>query len=53
MREKLWGKARNYFETCLSIKPSALVYVELGKLAEKLNNKEEALHYYRKAATFT
>src|SRR3990167_3766296 len=40
MREKLWGKARNYFETCLSIKPSALVYVELGKLAEKLNNKE-------------
>ncbi|MDX1518600.1 MAG: heme biosynthesis HemY N-terminal domain-containing protein [Gammaproteobacteria bacterium] len=48
LRNKLWGKARMYFEECLSIKPSPELYRELAGLLEKLGEKERAAKCYQK-----
>jgi HemY protein len=46
---RLWGKAQNYFEICMRLQESAIVFKELGQLMELLNRKDAALEYYRKA----
>ncbi len=52
IRERLWGKAREYLLQNLSIKPTAATYQALGEIAEASNDKETALKYYRHAALF-
>lgn len=44
---QLWGKARSYLEASLAERPNTEAYVELAKLLEKLEYKEDAMHYYR------
>jgi len=47
LRCKLWGKARSYLESSLSIRTSSTTYRELGALLEKLEEPEKAMECYR------
>jgi len=42
------GKARGYYEKCLSLHGPADAYHELGKLLERLGEKDKAINYYRR-----
>jgi HemY protein len=46
--QRLWGKARHYFETSLKLKPTAEGYYEWGELLEQLDEKPAAFACYRK-----
>lgn len=50
-RLKLWGKAKNYFEKSLQLKPQLKVYRDLGQLLETMQEKEKAFLCYRDALT--
>ena len=47
LRNKLWGKARSYFEASINVQPSAEAYNELGNLLERMNEPEAAAECYR------
>ncbi len=47
-RAKLWGKARSYLESGLSLKESRRAWLELAELLEELNEKEAANEAFRK-----
>lgn len=47
LREKLWGKARDYFESSYRVNPSAEVCAELGRLLVGLGEPRVASAYYR------
>lgn len=48
LRNRLWGRARSYFEACLSSYPSAEIRLELGKLlVQQGENETEALQLFR------
>lgn len=49
IRLKLWGKAQNYLEASIGIRPSAESCLELADLLnrEELNDPETACRYYR------
>ena len=47
MRNELWGKARSYLETSISIKPSAEAYQLYGKLMDQVGDDEAASVAYR------
>lgn len=47
MREKFWGKARDYLEASIKLAPSAAAYKELGIVLEAINEKEAALEAYK------
>ena len=49
IREKFWGKARDYLESSIQISPSIEAYLELGRALEALGEKDTALEYYRKS----
>ena len=46
-REKLWGKAREYFESSHRLNPGAEVCAELGRLLTALGEPDAAIAYYR------
>lgn len=46
-REKLWGKARDYGEQSIALKPNHAAYLLLGETYEKLNNDEKAAKTFR------
>ncbi|RLQ20981.1 heme biosynthesis protein HemY [Seongchinamella sediminis] len=46
-REKLWGKARDYFESSYRLERSAEVCAELGRLLVALGEPKVAAAYYR------
>ncbi|NQX89327.1 MAG: heme biosynthesis protein HemY [Halioglobus sp.] len=46
-RDKLWGKAREYFENSYRINPGAEVCAELGRLLTALGEPNVAAAYYR------
>jgi HemY protein len=46
-REKLWGKARDYFESCYRLERSAEVCAELGRLLTGLGEPQVAAAYFR------
>ncbi len=48
VRQRLWGKARSYLETCLSLAPSAEVYSTLAQLLEQMGEQAQAAQCYRK-----
>jgi len=44
----LWGKARNYFEACLAVRPLPETFLQLARLLEeKMHDTETAANYYR------
>ncbi len=48
IKSKLWGKARNYLETSIGIKPYAESYLHLAMLLEeKMDEPEKAQKYYQ------
>ena len=48
IKSKLWGKARNYLESSLGIKPIAETYLQLATLLqEKMEETEKAQDYYK------
>ena len=52
LQQQLWGKAQNYLDASISLHPSQAAYNSLGKLAEKLDKKEDAFNYYHLAMDF-
>ena len=49
LKAHLWGKAKTYLETSLSIEPSAAAYLLLAQLLEQqMDDADEAQKYYRK-----
>lgn len=46
-RNKLWGKARSYLEAVTRVAPSPAAYLELARLCEQTQNREEAERFYR------
>jgi len=46
-RDKLWGKAREYFESSYRLQPGAEVCAELGRLLTALGEPNVAAAYYR------
>ena len=49
LHQQLWGKAQSYLDASISLQPTQAAYNSLGMLAEKLDKKEEAFHYYHLA----
>jgi len=47
---ELWGKAQSYLEASVSTQPSKAAHVELGRLLDRLERREEANRHYRLAA---
>lgn len=47
MRDELWGKARSYLETSISIRPAAEAYQLYGKLMEQIGDEDAANVAYR------
>ena len=47
LRNDLWGKARNYFETSHRLQPSAEACAELARLLFSLGERERSARYYR------
>jgi HemY protein len=47
LRAKLWGKAREYLEASVNVRPSAEAHNELGNLLEQQGELEAALENYR------
>lgn len=52
-REALWGKARDYLESAARAGGPAESYGELAQVFEAMNQPEEALRWYRRAAQAT
>lgn len=49
LHQQLWGKAQNYLDASISIKPSHAAYTALGQLAEHLGKSDQALKYRQQA----
>ncbi len=49
----LWGKAKNYLESSIAVKPVPEAYAELGELYERLNEQPEACSHYKKGLQLT
>jgi HemY protein len=49
-REALWGKARDYLHACAQAGGPAEAYGELAQVLERMEEPEEALRWYRRAA---
>ena len=47
LRNELWGKARSYLETVISIRPTPEAYQEYGRLLNQLGEGEAAADAYR------
>ncbi len=47
LRNELWGKARSYLETVISLRPSPEVYQEYGALLNQLGEADAAADAYR------
>lgn len=49
LHQKLWGKAQNYLDASISMKPGHEAYSALGQLSELLGKSDEAARYYQSA----
>ena len=47
LRNRLWGRARSYFEASQKNQSRPDALLELGRLFEEINEKEEARSAYR------
>ena len=48
LKNKLWGKAKLYFESSIGVNPSVDAYRELGQLHEQMGESNAAMECYRK-----
>lgn len=49
VRNRIWGKARSYFDASIAMRPGAAAYMELGELLEQhIGDPEAARDCYRK-----
>ncbi|HEY5604314.1 MAG TPA: heme biosynthesis HemY N-terminal domain-containing protein [Gammaproteobacteria bacterium] len=53
LRNRLWGKARSYFEASIAAKGPAEVFNELAHLLESLGEQDQAMRYYREGLAKT
>ncbi len=51
MRNQLWGKARDYLQESLDVKPNPETYYEYARLHEHEGNKEQAALCYERGLT--
>ncbi|MCB1857437.1 MAG: heme biosynthesis protein HemY [Gammaproteobacteria bacterium] len=49
VKNRLWGKARSYFEASIGSQPTAAAYRELGALVEKMGESALAVRHYKSA----
>lgn len=49
VRNRLWGKARSYFEASIGSEPTAAAYRELGALLEKMGERALAMGHFKSA----
>jgi len=47
LKNELWGKARSYLDTAISIRPSPEAYEEFGRLLNQLGESDAAAEAYR------
>lgn len=47
LRNELWGKARSYLETVISLRPTPEAYQEYGRLLNQLGETDDAADAYR------
>ena len=47
-RNQLWGKARSYLETSLSIRPAAETCEALGQLLQRIGDKDAAARAFQR-----
>ncbi len=47
LRNELWGKARSYLETVISIRPTPEAYQDYGRLLNRLGENDAAAEAYR------
>jgi HemY protein len=47
LRNELWGKARSYLETAISLRPTPEAYEEYGRLLNQLGESDAAAEAYR------
>ena len=47
LRNELWGKARSYLETVISLRPTPEAYQEYGRLLTQLGETDAAADAYR------
>jgi HemY protein len=47
LKNELWGKARSYLETAISLRPSPEAYEEYGRLLNQLGESDAAAEAYR------
>lgn len=52
LHQKLWGKAQNYLDASISLKPSHAAYTALGQLAEKMGKHDLAFAHFQKALQY-
>lgn len=50
MRQQLWGKAQNYLEASVALKPSLDAHMALARLMERIGRRDEAILHIRKSA---
>jgi HemY protein len=53
LRNELWGKARSYLETVISLRPSPEAYQEYGALLNQLGHTDAAADAYRDGLSMT
>jgi HemY protein len=51
VREELWGKARSYYESAASVKPTPEIWHELGQLMLSMGEQEAAFAAFQKGLT--
>jgi HemY protein len=47
LKQKLWGKAKQYFENSIQLHPSKEAYAALGDLLMQFNDRENATKFYQ------
>lgn len=47
LKNELWGKARSYLETAISVRPTPEAYQEFGRLLNRLGESDAAADAYR------
>ena len=47
LRNELWGKARSYLESAISLRPTPETYSEYGRLLNQLGETDAAADAYR------
>lgn len=52
LRNQLWGKARDYLESSLSLKANSETYAELAGLMSRLGEHEKSARYYQQGLSF-